>query len=56
MISLREHVNCQPLEYWIDIFDNYGYEYSEEVTKIIKKVSSMRKPFIKKHGFVLFKK
>jgi hypothetical protein len=52
----HHHVNCQPLEYWIDVFDNYGYEYSEEVTKTIKEISSMKKPFIKRHGFALFKK
>jgi hypothetical protein len=52
----HHHVNCQPLDYWIDVFDNYGYEYSEEVTKKLKSVSRMRKPFFQRHGFVMFKK
>ena len=52
----HHHVNCQPLEYWIDVFDNYGFEYSPEVTETIKSISSMAKPFIKRHGFVMFKK
>lgn len=27
------HVNCQPKEYWVEIFGKYGFAYDEEFTK-----------------------
>lgn len=46
----HHHVNCQPIEYWIDVFGKYGFSYDGDKTTELKEVSLMRKPFYKKHG------
>ena len=48
----HHHVNCQPAEYWIDKFAKYGLVYDEDLTKTIREVSTMAKPFIKRTGLV----
>lgn len=35
------HVNCQPEQYWIDKFSEYGLMYNEEYTKELRNVSTM---------------
>lgn len=32
----HHHVNCQPEEYWIDIFEKRGFTYDYEYTNILK--------------------
>jgi hypothetical protein len=32
-------VNCQPPEYWIDVFKEYGFEYDGEYTDYLKSIS-----------------
>jgi SAM-dependent methyltransferase len=49
------HVNCQLAEYWIDVFKKYNFIYDEELTKTIRKISTMKKPFIQRTG-LFFKK
>lgn len=44
------HVNCQNYDYWVDVFKKYNFIYDDEITKIIRKISSMRKPFVQKNG------
>lgn len=39
----HHHVNEQPQEYWIDVFDKYGFKFSEEHTKKIRSKSTMMK-------------
>jgi len=46
----HHHVNCQPTEYWIDVFGEYGFSYDGDKTTELKEASLMRKPFYKKHG------
>lgn len=46
----HHHVNCQPKEYWIEKFKEYGFAYDEEYTEELKDVSVMRKDFFKKNG------
>tara|TARA_Y100001937_G_scaffold103375_1_gene142489 strand:- start:917 stop:1672 length:756 start_codon:yes stop_codon:yes gene_type:complete len=29
----HHHVNCQPAEYWIDVFKSYGFEFDQEETE-----------------------
>ena len=36
------HVNCKPKEYWIEKFNEYGFEYDEENTKKISDTSDDR--------------
>ena len=47
----HHHVNCQPAEYWHDVFDKYGFEYDHETTLDIRmKKSNMQKPFMQRTG------
>lgn len=32
------HVNCQEAKYWIDIFDQYGFDYLESESLILRKL------------------
>jgi len=47
------HVNCQPLEYWIEKFRNKGYEYRPVLTNLFKKYLS---PWALKPGIEAFHK
>lgn len=46
------HVNEQSKEYWIDVLDQYGFDYSEEDTKTLRKVSTMNVTKKPKKAFV----
>ncbi len=46
----HHHVNCQPQEYWIEKFEAAGMKFDELQTHKIRKVSTMAKPFMQKHG------
>jgi len=39
----HHHVNCQPREYWIEVFSNYGLTYDGDITKQIIEHSTMNK-------------
>lgn len=39
----HHHVNCQPPEYWIDVFRNWELEYDDETTQKLKSVSTLQK-------------
>ena len=39
--SGHHHVNCNTEEYWIDVFDLYGFDYNVEETQYIRSNSSM---------------
>jgi len=46
----HHHVNCQTQEYWHNKFDEYGFTYDPVHTEIIRKESSMQKPFLQRTG------
>jgi len=46
----HHHVNEQTQEYWHKKFDEYGFTYSPEFTEIIRKESTMQKPFMQRTG------
>jgi SAM-dependent methyltransferase len=47
----HHHVNCQPLTYWRDVFDKYGFDYDNDVTQRIRhQESTMQKPFMQTTG------
>jgi len=48
----HHHVNCKPLEYWINLYNKYGFEYNEELTNESKGVSTMKREFWKDTGLV----
>ena len=37
------HVNCQPAEYWIKVFDDYGFDYDEELTMTSRSIAESEK-------------
>lgn len=39
--SGHHHVNCNTEEYWINVFDLYGFDYNTEETQYIRSNSSM---------------
>lgn len=51
----HHHVNCNTEEYWIAIFEKYGFTFNQRLTKELRKKSSMKRKFFKKYGLV-FKK
>lgn len=47
----HHHVNCRELDYWIDVFDRHGFDYSPETTERIRaRESTMQKPFMQRNG------
>lgn len=47
----HHHVNCQPQEYWHEVFDKYQFDYDDAVTQRIRKQeSTMQKPFMQTTG------
>lgn len=46
------HVNCQPIKYWIDIFEKENFTFSEKHTKEMKRSSTMKREFMKETGMV----
>ena len=52
----HHHVNCQDLDYWREVFDEYGFDYDEAETQNVKDHSNMHKPFIKMNGMFYRKK
>ena len=47
----HHHVNCQPLTYWRDVFNDYGFDYDNDVTQRIRtRESTMQKPFMQTTG------
>lgn len=52
----HHHVNCQVPEYWHEKFDEYGFRYDEELTKELRKNTTMGKYFMRKYGLFFIKK
>lgn len=46
----HHHVNCRPQEYWVEKFAEYGFEFDAEETANIRRLSTMRKPFMQTTG------
>jgi SAM-dependent methyltransferase len=46
----HHHVNCQPQEYWVKKFAEYGFEFDAKETANIRAISGMRKPFMQRTG------
>jgi len=66
----HHHVNCNTKEYWIDVFNRYGFDYSDELTDQLRKNSTMGrwkknketgerfwwKAFVRDNGLVFIKR
>jgi len=44
------HFNCQPNEYWIDVFTKNGFSYDRSISEQIKVHSTMQREFVKNSG------
>lgn len=51
----HHHVNCRDKQYWIDVFEKYGFKYDEEITNICKKNSTMKREFVQECGMFFYK-
>ena len=59
----HHHVNCRTPEYWIEVFDRYGFTCDSAVTKKIREVTTMnvntksnRKAWVKNNGLFFIKR
>ena len=55
-LSNHHHVNEQELEYWLEKFDEYGFDYQADLSEELKKASTMMKNFVRNTGMVLFRR
>lgn len=46
----HHHVNCNTQDYWINTFKDYGFTYDNTTTVNLRKVSTMKRDFIRNHG------
>lgn len=46
----HHHVNCQPQEYWVEKFKEYGFSYDDAISKKVREVSTMTKGFLQRTG------
>lgn len=51
----HHHVNCQPSSYWIEVFEDWGFIFMEDLTAEVRLASSMTRNFARENGLV-FKK
>lgn len=60
----HHHVNCNTEEYWINVFDRYGFRYDAKTTKKIREVTTMnvkkdkvsKKAWIQNNGLFFVKR
>jgi SAM-dependent methyltransferase len=52
----HHHVNCQPKQYWIDIFNENGFDYAENLTVTSKEYSTMVREFWNENGLIFKRK
>ena len=52
----HHHVNCQSEQYWIDKFDQYGFDFSPSHTGQIRVASTMSRNFMSNTGKVFVKR
>ena len=53
--SGHHHVNCQLASYWIEVFEDWGFIFKEEMTSIVRSKSTMGRNFVRENGLI-FKK
>lgn len=52
----HHHVNCRDTNYWISVFDNYGFNFCLETTRDIRAGSVMKKPFMQTTGMFFYRR
>lgn len=51
----HHHVNCNTKEYWIDVFEKYGFTFNQSLTDEVKRNSTMEREFFREYGLVFEK-
>lgn len=46
------HFNEQPEKYWLEVFEDYGFFHDEMLTRMVRGVSTQKKPFVQTRGLV----
>lgn len=44
------HVNCQPREYWVRVFNSWGFTLQDRFSKDLRKASTMGGPYARRTG------
>ena len=50
------HVNEREPGYWLEKFDEYGFDYQKDLSMELRKASSMMKNFVRNTGMVFFRR
>lgn len=50
----HHHVNCNTKDYWISTLENYGFLWAEELTKVVRSSSTMKRNFVRQNGLFFF--
>ena len=48
----HHHVNCNTKEYWIEVFQRYGFTFNQKLTNEVRSNSTMKREFFRKYGLV----
>ena len=48
----HHHVNCEPIDYWIKLFEKYGFKFREDLTIQSKELTTMKREFWKDCGLI----
>ena len=52
----HHHVNEQHPEYWIDKFDQFGFDFDVDLTNELREASTMTKKFMRENGLVFIRR
>jgi len=48
----HHHTNTQDDDYWVEVFQRNGFSFSEEETFVVRRISSMKREFMRTTGLV----
>lgn len=46
----HHHVNCRDQDYWVSVFATHGWEFEAELTRRLRRASTMRREFVQESG------
>lgn len=52
----HHHVNCEPADYWLRLFERHGFALDTGLTEQARKASTMSRDFFRTHGLVFERK
>jgi hypothetical protein len=48
----HHHVNCQIPSYWVEQFQSRGFRYDNDLTTVVRRITSMKREFMRMTGMV----